>query len=42
MAAGVFYFNYSGSSGLTNGTVFGRIAGRNSAASAKAHSVIVF
>lgn len=31
MAAGVFYFNYPGSSGLTNGTVFGRIAGRNAA-----------
>jgi tricarballylate dehydrogenase len=31
MAAGIFYFNYPGSSGLTNGTVFGRIAGRNAA-----------
>ena len=31
MTAGVFYFNYPGSSGLTNGTVFGRIAGRNAA-----------
>ncbi|MGZ5165636.1 MAG: FAD-binding protein, partial [Burkholderiales bacterium] len=36
MAAGVFYFNYPGSSGLTNGTVFGRIAGCNAAALAKA------
>ncbi len=35
MAAGVFYFNYPGSSGLTNGTVFGRIAGRNAASFAK-------
>jgi tricarballylate dehydrogenase len=35
MAAGVFYFNYPGSSGLTSGTVFGRIAGRNAAAFAK-------
>ena len=35
MAAGVFYFNYPGSSGLTNGAVFGRIAGRNAAAFAK-------
>jgi tricarballylate dehydrogenase len=35
MSAGVFYFNYPGSSGLTNGTVFGRIAGRNAAALAK-------
>ncbi|MBI3042695.1 MAG: FAD-dependent tricarballylate dehydrogenase TcuA [Betaproteobacteria bacterium] len=37
MAAGVFYFNYPGSSGLTCGTVFGRIAGRNAAALAKAN-----
>lgn len=36
MTAGVFYFNYPGSSGLTNGTVFGRIAGRNAANLAKA------
>lgn len=36
MAAGVFYFNYPGSSGLTNGTVFGRIAGRNAATLAHA------
>jgi tricarballylate dehydrogenase len=35
MAGGVFYFNYPGSSGLTNGAVFGRIAGRNAAAFAK-------
>jgi tricarballylate dehydrogenase len=35
MAAGVFYFNYPGSSGLTNGTVFGRIAGRNAAGFAR-------
>jgi len=31
MAAGVFYFNYPGSSGLMAGAVFGRIAGRNAA-----------
>jgi len=37
MAAGVFYFNYPGSSGLTNGTVFGRIAGRNATDFAKNH-----
>jgi len=36
MAGGVFYFNYPGSSGLTNGTVFGHIAGRNAAKFAKA------
>ena len=35
MAGGVFYFNYPGSSGLTNGAVFGRIAGRNAATFAK-------
>jgi tricarballylate dehydrogenase len=33
MAAGIFYFNYPGGSGLTAGAVFGRIAGRNAAAS---------
>ena len=31
MAAGIFYFNYPGSSGLTSGAVFGRIAGRSAA-----------
>jgi tricarballylate dehydrogenase len=31
MVGGVFYFNYPGSSGLTNGAVFGRIAGCNAA-----------
>lgn len=31
MAAGIFFFNYPGGSGLTNGAVFGRIAGRNAA-----------
>jgi tricarballylate dehydrogenase len=35
MAAGVFYFNYPGSSGLMAGAVFGRIAGRNAALHAK-------
>ena len=35
MAGGIFYFNYPGSSGLTNGAVFGRIAGRNAACFAK-------
>jgi tricarballylate dehydrogenase len=28
MVGGIFYFNYPGGSGLTNGAVFGRIAGR--------------
>jgi tricarballylate dehydrogenase len=29
LVGGIFYFNYPGGSGLTNGSVFGRIAGRN-------------
>jgi tricarballylate dehydrogenase len=33
MAAGIFYFNYPGGSGLTSGAVFGRIAGAAAAAS---------
>jgi tricarballylate dehydrogenase len=32
LAAGIFYFNYPGGSGLTNGAVFGRIAGQRAAA----------
>jgi tricarballylate dehydrogenase len=31
LVGGIFYFNYPGGSGLTNGTVFGRIAGREGA-----------
>ena len=31
MVGGIFYFDYPGSAGLTNGAVFGRIAGRNAA-----------
>ena len=31
MVGGIFYFNYPGASGLTSGTVFGRLAGRNAA-----------
>jgi tricarballylate dehydrogenase len=31
LVAGIFYFNYPGGSGLTNGTVFGRISGNNAA-----------
>ena len=36
MVGGIFYFNYPGGSGLTNGAVFGRIAGRQAAQHAKA------
>ena len=32
LVGGLFYFNYPGGSGLTAGAVFGRLAGRNSAA----------
>jgi len=35
LVGGIFWFNYPGGSGLTNGAVFGRIAGEN-AASARA------
>ena len=31
IVGGIFYFNYPGGSGLTNGSVYGRIAGRNAA-----------
>ncbi len=31
LVGGIFYFNYPGGSGLTNGTVFGRIAGKSAA-----------
>jgi len=31
LVGGIFYFNYPGGSGLTNGAVFGRIAGRSAA-----------
>jgi tricarballylate dehydrogenase len=36
MVGGLFYFNYPGSTGLTSGAVFGRIAGRSAAIQAKA------
>jgi len=32
LVGGIFYFNYPGGTGLTNGSVFGRIAGGNAAA----------
>lgn len=35
MVGGIFYFNYPGGSGLTNGAVFGRIAGRGAASFAR-------
>jgi tricarballylate dehydrogenase len=35
LVGGIFYFNYPGGTGLTNGTVFGRIAGGGAAACAK-------
>src|SRR5882757_6174333 len=34
LVGGIFWFNYPGGSGLTNGAVFGRIAGTNAAKSA--------
>jgi tricarballylate dehydrogenase len=34
LVGGIFYFNYPGGTGLTNGSVFGRIAGNAAAASA--------
>lgn len=33
LAAGIFFFNYPGGTGLTNGSVFGRIAGTAAARS---------
>lgn len=36
MVGGVFYFNYPGASGLTSGSVFGRLAGDGAARHAKA------
>lgn len=35
MVGGLFYFNYPGSTGLTSGAVFGRLAGRSAAAAAR-------
>ncbi len=35
LVGGIFYFNYPGGTGLTNGSVYGRIAGANAAAAAK-------
>jgi len=38
LTGGIFYFNYPGGTGLTNGSVFGRIAGANAAKAAKSES----
>src|SRR5437879_7377681 len=38
LTGGIFYFNYPGGTGLTNGSVFGRIAGANAAKTAKSES----
>jgi tricarballylate dehydrogenase len=35
LVGGIFYHNYPGGSGLTNGSVFGRIAGRKAAAAVR-------
>jgi tricarballylate dehydrogenase len=35
LVGGIFYFNYPGGTGLTNGSVFGRIAGTSAASGAK-------
>ena len=31
LVGGIFWFNYPGGTGLTNGAVFGKIAGENAA-----------
>jgi tricarballylate dehydrogenase len=36
MVGGLFYFNYPGSTGLTSGAIFGRLAGRSATFAAKA------
>ena len=36
MVGGIFYFNYLGGTGLTNGSVFGRIAGRSASSAVAA------
>ena len=39
IVGGLFYFNYPGGSGLTNGAVFGRIAGREAGLFAKGSKI---
>lgn len=38
MVGGLFYFNYPGATGLTSGSVFGRLAGKGAAALAKSQA----
>ena len=38
MVGGIFYFNYPGASGLTSGSVFGRLAGRTAGMASRAAS----
>jgi tricarballylate dehydrogenase len=38
MVGGIFYFNYPGASGLTSGSVFGRLAGGSAARFAEEHA----
>src|SRR6266568_208534 len=38
LVGGIFYLNYPGGTGLTNGSVFGRIAGANAAKAARSES----
>ena len=38
MVGGIFYFNYPGASGLTSGSVFGRLAGRTAGQAARGQS----
>ena len=38
LVGGIFYFNYPGGTGLSNGSVFGRIAGSNAAKAAKSEA----
>src|SRR6266849_2857665 len=38
LVGGIFYFNYPGGTGLTNGSVFGRIAGANAARAASSET----
>jgi tricarballylate dehydrogenase len=38
LVGGIFYFNYPGGTGLTNGSVFGRLAGANAARFASART----
>jgi tricarballylate dehydrogenase len=41
LVGGIFYFNYPGGTGLTNGSVFGRIAGRSAAKAAVGREALI-